>query len=97
MANKGTAATPGAMRAATAIVALNETMIFSPGTRVRLAEIIDRETAAPEMRDFIQKQYNSTNCICQGAMGRVQKLMGTNVACTKCEAEAILEKAVSRD
>jgi hypothetical protein len=50
-------------------------------------------SAAPDLYAFIERQSASMNCICKGAMGRVQKLMKTDVPCTKCEGEMLLAKA----
>lgn len=47
--------TPGAMKAASAMVDLYETTVFSPGSRARLAEIITRETGDKEMGHELQK------------------------------------------
>lgn len=46
--------TPGSERAARALIELSETTIFSPGATVRIAEIIDRETAAPELLESLE-------------------------------------------
>ena len=69
--------TPGAMRAATEIVALSESTIFSPGTRARLAEIIDRETAAPEMLSALRNVH--------------QHMLGMASYLATCSTEVIID------
>lgn len=51
-------------------------------------------SACPEMLAFIKKQFANTNCICKGAMGRVQAMIGTDLPCSKCEAEEIIHKTL---
>jgi hypothetical protein len=53
----------------------------------------DLMAAAPEMAEIVTEQFRSTNCICKGSIGHMQKLMGTAVECTKCRAESVLKKA----
>lgn len=48
--------------------------------------------AAPELLEFAETMGAEMNCICKGPIDRVQKLMGTEVSCGKCQAEAAIRK-----
>lgn len=44
--------------------------------------------AAPDLLAFVRKQYEATFCICH-----LNAIGGTDVPCTRCEADALIAKA----
>lgn len=43
---------------------------------------------APELAEFVQREYDATNCIC-----KLNAIGGTDVFCTNCAAAVLLAKA----
>ena len=66
----GTCGTPGAMRAARSIMVMYK-FLDLPGTAERMAEAIDREMAAPDLSETVNRELLAALEIAQHAFRRM--------------------------